>query len=201
MPGRRAAEIVPGRTATPVKALVAAVAVALGSGCAPFTSTGASARASMAGHDMGTLAAGASIGPEHGLVLTTTTSSFLLVMDILPPEHMYMAAELTSEMPDGGELVVRGTSTPTTDPYARHIEVHVYDLHTGLVVKGARPRLTFADHAAGVATELDATEMRDVALSDIDIHYGSNAPIRPGHRFTLSFDLAGEHAEFSGTMS
>jgi hypothetical protein len=151
----------------------------------------------MAGMDM---QSGTGAHPEHGLVLTTTTDHYLIVLDILAPEDMFMPAEVASQHPGAGELVVDGKATPTVGVNLRHMEVHIYDRTTGDVVTGQHPTLTLTDHTAGSRASLDATEMRDLIIGEIDDHYGSNSSVAVGHDFTIRVAINGDAADFSGVV-
>lgn len=151
----------------------------------------------MAGMDM---VSGTGANPEHGLVLTTTTDKYLIVLDILAPEQMYTEADVTKAHPGAGELVVNGKATPTTGVNLRHMEVHVYDRATGAVVMGEHPKLTLSDYTDDVTYAIDATEMRDIVIGAIDDHYGSNSPVAVGHEFSLHFELNGDTADFTGMV-
>jgi hypothetical protein len=158
---------------------------------------GNSAGVDMAGMDM---ISGTGAKPEHGLVLTTTTDKYLIVLDILAPEQMYTEADVTKEHPGAGELVVNGKATPTTGVNLRHMEVHVYDRATGAVVMREHPKLTLSDYTDDVSYAIDATEMRDIVIGAIDDHYGSNSPVAVGHEFSLHFELNGDTADFTGMV-
>jgi hypothetical protein len=177
---------------------VAAAAVLVACSQAAVNSTGGQmAGMDMAGMDM---VSGTGAKPEHGLVLTTTTDKYLIVLDILAPEQMYTEADVTKQHPGAGELVVNGKATPTTGVNLRHMEVHVYDRATGAVVMGEHPKLTMSDYTDDVTYAIDATEMRDIVIGAIDDHYGSNSPVAVGHEFSLHFELNGQTADFAGMV-
>ena len=157
----------------------------------------ANAGEQMAGMDM---VSGTGAHPEHGLVLTTTTDKYLIVLDVLAPEHMYTQADVARERPGAGELVVNGKATPTTGVNLRHMEVHVYDRVSGAVVMGEHPKLTLSDYTDDTTYNIDATEMRDIVIGEIDDHYGSNSSVAVGHEFSLHFELNGETADFTGMV-
>jgi hypothetical protein len=197
------------RTRIALAGLVAAAALA--GGCAA-TRTGETQATSavvpvgagmnMTGMDMTgmDMTSGTGAHPEHGLVLTTTTDHYLIVLDILAPEDMFMPADVASQHPGAGELVVNGKATPTVGVNLRHMEVHIYDRTNGEVVMGQHPTLTLTDHTAGTTTSLDATEMRDLIIGEIDDHYGSNSSVAVGHDFTVHVALNADTADFSGVV-
>jgi hypothetical protein len=177
---------------------VAAAAVLVACSHTPAnTSGGHTAGMGAAGVDM---VSGTGANPEHGLVLTTTTDKYLIVLDILAPEQMYTAADVSKQHPGAGELVVNGKATPTTGVNVRHMEVHVYDRATGAVVMGEHPKLTLSDYTDDVSYAIDATEMRDIVIGAIDDHYGSNSSVAVGHDFSLHFELNGDTANFTGMV-
>jgi hypothetical protein len=146
------------------------------------------------------LTSGTGAHPEHGLVLSTTTDHYMIVLDILAPEDMFTPADVAAQHPGAGELVVHGIATPTVGVNLRHMEVHVYDRMTGAVVMGQTPTLTLTDHTAGLTSSIDATEMRDIIIGPIDDHYGSNSAVAVGSDFTIHVVLNGDMADFSGVV-
>ncbi len=183
----------PSRAARPaaVAALVATGIglLALASCSGPGSATAASSTAS-----------GADVGAEHGLVLTRSAGTYLMVLDILAPEPMYTSGDLAVTHPADGELVVRGTAAPVDGEHTRHVEIHVYDLRDGEPVRVPTPSLTFVDHTSGRTQALDATLMHDLALGERDDHFGTNAPFPAGHRFTLRVGFDGTTTDFTGVL-
>jgi hypothetical protein len=132
---------------------------------------------------------------EAGVTKVRTTKHYLIVLNIVPPEHMYPPAVAARIHPDEGELNIRGTMAPIT-PTARHFEAHVYSLATGKPVHGQHPSITVVDHTAGSSEQVQVTIMQDVVVGARDYHYGNNANMAYGHNFTITVKLNGEQAVY-----
>lgn len=187
MPSR--AGSAPHRAARPA---AAAALVVLGLGLAGL--------AGCAGRDAGPGAAAPAPGAEHGIVLTRSVGSYLVVMDLVPAEPMWTADQARTLLPSEGEIVLRGTPAPAHGAHARHLEVHVYDLRTGEPVVDVTPTLTLVDHTAGRTEAVDATLMHDLALGPRDAHFGTNLALPAGHRFTVRVELPDASTDFTGVL-
>lgn len=132
---------------------------------------------------------------EAGVTEVRTTKHYLIVLNIVPPEHMYPPAVAAREHPTEGELNIRGTMAPIT-PTARHFEAHVYSLVTGKPVHGEHPTITVVDHTAHTSEQVRVTIMQDVVVGARDYHYGNNANMAYGHDFTITVTLNGERAVY-----
>jgi hypothetical protein len=132
---------------------------------------------------------------EAGVTEVRTTKSYLIVLNVVPPEHMYPPAVAARIHPTEGELNIRGTMAPIT-PDARHFEAHIYSRATGKPVHDARPSITVVDHTAGTTERVRVTIMQDVVVGARDYHYGNNAEMTYGHDFTITVELDGERAVY-----
>jgi hypothetical protein len=132
---------------------------------------------------------------EAGVTEVRTTRHYLIVLNVVPPEHMYPPAVAARLHPTEGELNIRGTMAPIT-PIARHFEAHVYSLATGKPVHGQHPTITVADHTTGQTEPVRVTIMQDVVVGARDYHYGNNANMAYGHDFTITVKLNGERAVY-----
>jgi hypothetical protein len=132
---------------------------------------------------------------EAGVTAVRTTRSYLIVLNVVPPEHMYAPAVAARLHPEDGELNIRGTMAPIT-PNARHFEAHIYSRATGKPVHGENPRITVVDHTTGKTSAVPVTIMQDVVVGARDYHYGNNADMAYGHRFTITVTLNGERAVY-----
>lgn len=132
---------------------------------------------------------------EAGVTEVRQTKHYLIVLNIVPPEHMYPPAVAARLHPTEGELNIRGTMAPIT-PIARHFEAHVYSLATGKPVHGQHPSITVADHTTGQTYPVQVTIMQDVVVGARDYHYGNNANMAYGHHFTITVKLNGETAVY-----
>lgn len=132
---------------------------------------------------------------EAGVTVVRETKDYLIVLNIVPPEHMYAPADAARLHPTEGELNIRGTMAPIT-PDARHFEAHIYSLATGRPVHGAHPTITVVDHTAHTSERVRVTIMQDVVVGARDYHYGNNANMAYGHDFTVTVSLNGERAVY-----
>jgi hypothetical protein len=132
---------------------------------------------------------------EAGVTEVRTTRDYLIVLNVVPPEHMYQPAAARRLHPTEGELNIRGTMAPIT-PDARHFEAHIYSLATGRPVHGAHPTITVVDHTAHTSEQVRVTIMQDVVVGARDYHYGNNANMAYGHDFTITVSLNGERAVY-----
>ncbi len=134
-----------------------------------------------------------------GLTKVATSSHYIVVLNIVPPEEMFLPDEAATRHPTEGELILRGNMAPI-GPDSRHAEAHVYDKATGRARSDVTPIITLVDQTSGRTQTLEATLMQDVALGPRDIHFGNNVGIPAGHEFTIAIDLGGETITFSGTL-
>lgn len=134
-----------------------------------------------------------------GLTKMAISEHYIVVVNVLPPEEMYTAAEVAKLHPTVGELVVDGRVTPAL-PTTRHTEAHVYAKDTGLPLSDVRPRMTLLDRVTGHVTDVDATLMQDVVLGASDRHFGSNVVIKPGHEFTIVVRVGTEEVSIDGIL-
>jgi hypothetical protein len=132
---------------------------------------------------------------EAGVTEVRTTKHYLIVLNVVPPEHMYPPAVAKRIHPTEGELNIRGTMAPIT-PIARHFEAHIYSRRTGKPVHGAHPTITVVDHTTGTTEQVRVTIMQDVVVGARDYHYGNNANMAYGHDFTITVRLNGEQAVY-----
>jgi hypothetical protein len=137
---------------------------------------------------------------EAGVTKVRTTKHYLIVLNVVPPEHMYPPAIAAKIHPTDGELNIRGTMAPIT-PIARHFEAHVYSLATGKPVHGEHPTITVVDHTTGQSEQVRVTIMQDVVVGARDYHYGNNANMAYGHNFTITVELNGETAVYPVHLS
>src|SRR3954464_14774460 len=132
---------------------------------------------------------------EAGVTKVRTTKHYLIVLNVVPPEEMYPPAVAARPPPEEGELNIRGTMAPIT-PDGRHFEAHIYSRATGKPVHGEHPTITVVDHTAGTTVPVRVTIMQDVIVGARDYHYGNNANMKYGHRFTITVQLRGERAVY-----
>jgi hypothetical protein len=135
-----------------------------------------------------------------GLTRVGTTPSYIVVLNVVPPEHMYMPAEAGSMHPTEGEYILDGEMA-AIGPESRHTEVHIYSKDTGKPVTDIVPVITLRDDTDGTSVRPQATLMQDVLIGPRDIHFGNNVTIKAGHQFSVVVDIAQEEVSFSGRLS
>ena len=111
-------------------------------------------------------------------------------------------------MPMGGAGSGMHNSGPTgltmpgpglVDPgYYRHVEVHSCNRTSGKVIQHASSDLILVARSAhGTAQHLPVAVMQGVHSGVGDMHYGNNAQMINGHRYTLDVTMTGEYAQFN----
>lgn len=133
-----------------------------------------------------------------------TSDSYLFELAVNPPEKMIMpnmAAGATS-----GELMVMVPGLPVppmsmTDqgmPVDHHVEIHIFDLKTGAVVKDKVPTMLITNEATGATRTLASGNIMAMYGLDIgtsDFHFGNNMYL-PDGTYMISVTLGGQTAVF-----
>ncbi|MBV8527439.1 MAG: hypothetical protein JOZ75_03910 [Candidatus Dormibacteraeota bacterium] len=131
-------------------------------------------------------------------VASTTTASYVVVLDVGPPEVMYSQDQVNSQHPTTGEVMLGGAMTDVSGAGVQHLEAHICNKSSGSVVTGASPTITVQDTTAGTPSQdLPVAEMQGVTASTSDYHYGNNTVLRSGHTFAITVKLNGETANLS----
>ncbi len=145
-------------------------------------------------------ATGATDADGLGLTRVGTTEHYLVVLNVVPPEEMYLPAQAAQQHPTGGELILHGEMAPIT-AQSRHAEAHIYSKETGKPVTDVVPEIEIADQTDGTTQKPEATLMQDVLIGARDIHFGNNAVIKAGHEFSVAVTIGSEAVSFSGRLS
>lgn len=135
-----------------------------------------------------------------GLTRVDTTEHYLVVLNIVPPEEMYLPEQAAQHHPTGGEFILHGAMAPIV-AQSRHAEAHVYSKETGKPVTDVVPEIEVADQTDGTTQKPEATLMQDVLIGARDIHFGNNVVIKAGHEFSVTVTIAHEEVSFSGRLS
>jgi hypothetical protein len=191
----------------------AGMALAALAGCGQSTSStsGTAAKTSDCGSGM----AGSSL---------VKTAHYELMAAAGPLETTYTRAQVASQHPSSGEMMVSGdmvgdpgmsmggdagsgmgspgpTSTGMAAPGGassgsyRHVEVHICDRTSGRVVQNVTPTMFLVDRsAAGMRQQLPAAAMQGVRSGVADLHYGNNAQMIMSHDYALEVTMMGERA-------
>ncbi|MGI8967751.1 MAG: hypothetical protein ACR2GA_01430 [Chloroflexota bacterium] len=115
---------------------------------------------------------------------------YRLVLVIGPAEMMSMAGHKGTEvgMPGGKMAACRmkssGMSMHTSSMGEKicnhHVELHVYNAHSGRVISNARVTISIQDAAKHMKTLVPIMMMRDPRMGMRDLHYGNNVYAGPG---------------------
>jgi hypothetical protein len=117
------------------------------------------------------------------------TEHYMVVFNIVPPEHMYQPAQARTLHPDEGEYILKGYMTPIHAD-SRHFEAHIYNRATGLPVRGLEPKITVTDTDNGQVSNVYPTWMQDVVVGPRDFHYGNNFDMPAGHDYHLQVAIS-----------
>lgn len=103
----------------------------------------------------------------------------------------------------GAAPTVSMPSMATTDqgqPVNHHIEAHILDKASGVVIKDLQPTITITDQATGaLRTISNVTPMYDVKVGESDWHWGNNVYLPDGTN-TVVVRVNGEQAAFPDVM-
>lgn len=117
------------------------------------------------------------------------THDYMVVFNIVPPEHMYQPAQAKTLHPEEGEYILKGYMAPI-HPDSRHFEAHIYNRASGLPAKGLEPKITVTDADTGQVRNVYPTWMQDVVVGPRDFHYGNNFDMPAGHHYQLQVVIA-----------
>lgn len=135
-------------------------------------------------------------------VASTTTASYVVALDVGPPEVMYSQDQVNSQHPATGEVMLGGAMTDVSGPGVQHLEAHICNRSSGAVVTGANPTITVQDVTAGTPSQdMPVAEMQGVTSGASDYHYGNNVVLRSGHTFAITVKLHGETANLQYKVS
>jgi hypothetical protein len=141
----------------------------------------------------------AEVADVAGFTKIATTQHHIVVVNVLPAEHMYTPEELAAQHPTEGEAVLDGPANPVV-PNARHIEAHIYDRTTGLPSTAITPTIAVTVVDTGERTEIPPTLMQDVVIGAPDRHFGNNVVVQGGHDVSVQVDIGGEEVVIDGHL-
>ena len=134
-----------------------------------------------------------------GWTRIATTKDYLLVVNVLPGEHMFTTSELDELHPIAGECIIRGIGNQL-GPNVRHVEAHVYDRTTGLPTTTVTPSIQLSDLDSGAVINVEPTMMQDVVIGAVDVHFGNNV-VLPGNRdVRVAVAIGNESVVISGHL-
>lgn len=195
-------------------AAVGLVLSACGGGSEPTDATAAGAAA-----DAGTAAlpTGA-CSPGSNITSTQFTPSYVMVLDVGPPQPMYTKKQAAAQSPTSGEIMLGGTmmneqdmgdmsgdmggmdmgdSAAPASSDVKHLVVRICHRDEGEVVTDATPEIHVTDvTTGGEDTEVPVAKMQGIGEGPDDIHYGNDTTMPSGHRFAVEVHLDDEAATF-----
>jgi hypothetical protein len=134
-----------------------------------------------------------------GWTRIATTTSYIVVANVLPGEEMFTAARADAEHPVEGELILAG-SGDSLGADVRHVEAHIYDRETGLPSTTLKPTISLLNRTTGERTDVRATLMQDVNIGGPDVHYGNNVHVHSGSDLTLTITIGDEEVTLDGHL-
>jgi hypothetical protein len=134
-----------------------------------------------------------------GWTRIATTTSYIVVANVLPGEEMFTAAQARAQHPIEGELVLDGEGSPV-NTNVRHVEAHIYDRSTGLPVTDLVPTIVLINKTTGERVDVPATLMQDVNLGAVDVHYGNNVAVAGQSEVSVTIGIGDEEVTLSGQI-
>jgi len=186
------------------------------------TQTEAAAADASSAADVGTVAlpTGA-CSPGANITSTQFTPSYVMVLDVGPPQPMYTKKQAASQAPTSGEIMLGGAMMSQEDMGAmsgmggdmamgdgtrastdtKHLVVRICHRDEGEVVTDADPEIHITDvTGGGEDAAMPVAKMQGIGMGPEDIHYGNDTSMPAGHEFTVEVHLDDEAASFQVTV-
>ena len=130
--------------------------------------------------------------------LRATTKSYIFMLTLGMPEHIWTPAQAKTMHPKTGELVLNGPMDQAMPMGAtqRQLEVRISSRATGDPVAGASPTITVTDVSGqnhSIVT-VPVDELEGVRAGADDLHYGNNIDLVAGDTYTVVVTLSGQRA-------
>jgi hypothetical protein len=152
--------------------------------------------------------AGAATKPEEsrlavseatGFTKTVVSQHYIVVVNVLPSEHMMTMGDMQMEHPTIGEQIIEGKGNPI-GVGVRHVEAHVYDRATGKVLTSVVPKITLLNRTTGETVDVPPTLMQDVIVGALDLHFGNNVPVTGNSDVSVRVNVNGEEVTVDGHL-
>jgi hypothetical protein len=152
--------------------------------------------------------AAAPMSPEqtsHAVAMATgwtkavMTPHYLVVVNVLPSEHMMTMSDMQMQHPTEGELIVDGVGNPQGEA-VRHVEAHIYDRATGRALTGTVPTIKLINRTTGEQIDVPPTLMQDVVIGPLDLHFGNNVPVQGNSDVSVRVTVNGEVVTVDGHL-
>ena len=134
-----------------------------------------------------------------GWTKAVMTPHYLVVVNVLPSEHMMTMGEMQMDHPTQGELIIDGKGNAQGEE-VRHVEAHIYDRATGKALTGTVPSITLINRTTGETIDVPPTLMQDVIIGPLDLHFGNNVPVRGNSDVSVRVTVDGEAVTVDGHL-
>jgi hypothetical protein len=134
-----------------------------------------------------------------GWTREATSTSYLVVVNVLPGERMYTPTELRTQHPVEGEAIIAGNGSPLGDN-VRHVEAHVYDRATGTPVTDVVPVITLTDRTTGQSINVPPIPMQDINIGAVDRHFGDNVLVLGNSDLRITVAVNHEEVTLDGHL-
>jgi len=139
------------------------------------------------------------VSQATGFTKTVVSQHYVVVVNVLPSEHMMTMSDMQMQHPTEGELIIDGKGYPQGTEI-RHVEAHVYDRATGSVVTRVVPTITLINRTTGEIVNVPPTLMQDVIIGALDLHYGNNVPVAGNSDVSVHVSVNGEEVTVDGHL-
>ncbi len=139
------------------------------------------------------------VAMASGWTKSVTTAHYLVVVNVLPGEHMMTTTEMQMDHPTEGELIIDGKGNPEGVD-VRHVEAHIYDRTTGRALTGLVPRITLTNRTTGETIDVPPTLMQDMNIGPLDLHFGNNVKVTGDSDISVRVVVNGEEVTVDGHL-
>jgi hypothetical protein len=139
------------------------------------------------------------VASAAGWTRTVSTEHYLFVVNVLPAEEMFTAAEHLAHHQTVGEMILVGDGVPL-GPNMRHVEAHIYDISTGLALTDHVPTIVLSNRTTGEVSNVPPTLMQDVNIGALDRHFGNNVYVTPNSDISVKVSVNGEEVSVDGHL-
>jgi hypothetical protein len=142
----------------------------------------------------------AAAGPQ--IMATAIVASYRVVLMIGPNEPMYTLADYRAHHYKSGEIILKGMMPPmmTMAPggmlVSHHLEVHLYNTHTGAVVASASVSIKLTDRHTNKGMLVTPLLMQGIGAGKQDIHYGNMVLLMTAH-YLVDVWINGHHVRYA----
>jgi hypothetical protein len=139
------------------------------------------------------------VSEATGFTKTVVSAHYIVVVNVLPSEHMMTMGDMQMEHPTVGEQIIDGKGNPI-GVGVRHVEAHIYDRATGKVLTGKVPSIRLTNRTTGEVVDVPPTLMQDVIIGPLDLHFGNNVPVTGNSDVSVRVTVDGEEVTVDGHL-